>query len=109
MVTAAVHLVIEVTDNGTGIPGTVARSGLHNLTTRARVFGGTLTVDRPSDGGPGWSGPLRWGKRHRREPPLPQRPESIVRVSLPLCCNASRLRMRSGVMRSCNEYTSCVT
>jgi len=27
----------EVTDNGTGIPGTVARSGLHNLTTRARA------------------------------------------------------------------------
>jgi signal transduction histidine kinase len=41
MVTAAIDLVIEVTDNGTGIPGTVARSGLHNLTTRARVFGGT--------------------------------------------------------------------
>jgi len=60
MVTAAVDLVIEVTDNGTGIPGTVARSGLHNLTTRARVFGGTLTVDRPSDGGTRlvWTAPL---------------------------------------------------
>jgi signal transduction histidine kinase len=50
--TADADLVrIEVTDNGTGIPGTVARSGLHNLTTRARVYGGTLTVDRPPDGG----------------------------------------------------------
>ena len=60
MVTAAVDLVIEVTDNGTGIPGTVARSGLHNLTTRARVFGGTLSVDRPSDGGTRlvWTAPL---------------------------------------------------
>ena len=59
-VTAAADLVIEVTDNGTGIPGTVARSGLHNLTTRARVFGGTLTVDRPSDGGTRlvWAAPL---------------------------------------------------
>ena len=65
-ITAAADLVIEVTDNGTGIPGTVARSGLHNLTTRARVFGGTLTVDRPSDGGTRlvWAAPL--GARHHR-------------------------------------------
>ena len=60
MVTAAADLVIEVTDNGTGIPGTVARSGLHNLTTRARVFGGTLTVDMPAGGGTHlvWAAPL---------------------------------------------------
>ena len=59
-IAADADLVIEVTDNGTGIPGTVARSGLHNLTTRARVFGGTLTVDRPSDGGTRlvWAAPL---------------------------------------------------
>ena len=60
MVTAVADLVIEVTDNGTGIPGTVARSGLHNLTTRARVFAGTLTVDRPPCGGTRliWTAPL---------------------------------------------------
>ena len=60
MVTAAADLVIEVTDNGTGIPGTVARSGLHNLTTRARMSGGTLTVDRPHCGGTRlvWAAPL---------------------------------------------------
>ena len=59
-ITAADDLAIEVTDNGTGIPGTVARSGLHHLTTQARVFGGTLTVDRPSDGGTRlvWAAPL---------------------------------------------------
>ncbi len=44
-------ILVEVTDNGIGIPDTVARSGLHNLFTRARVAGGTLTVDRPSGGG----------------------------------------------------------
>ena len=60
-VTAGVDLVlIEVTDNGRGIPGTVARSGLHNLSTRARVFGGTLTVDMPAGGGTHlvWAAPL---------------------------------------------------
>ena len=53
-------VLIEVTDNGRGIPGTVARSGLHNLTTRARVFGGTLAVDRPPCGGTRlvWAAPL---------------------------------------------------
>ena len=51
---------IEVTDNGIGIPDTVARSGLHNLSTRARVAGGTLTLDRPFDGGTRivWAAPL---------------------------------------------------
>ena len=49
-----------MTDNGIGIPDTVARSGLHNLSTRARVAGGTLTLDRPSDGGTRivWAAPL---------------------------------------------------
>ena len=53
-------VLVEVTDNGVGIPGTVARSGLHNLSTRARVFGGTLTVDRPAGGGThlAWTAPL---------------------------------------------------
>jgi signal transduction histidine kinase len=38
-ISTATDLVIEVTDNGTGIPGTGSHSGLHSLTTRARVFG----------------------------------------------------------------------
>ena len=54
-------LVIDVTDDGDGIPETVARSGLDNLQHRAMVSGGTFTV------GPGrwsgthliWSAPLR--------------------------------------------------
>jgi len=60
-VSAGVDLVIDVADDGVGIPGVVARSGLHNLTTRARVFGGTLTVDRPASGGTHlvWAAPLR--------------------------------------------------
>ena len=60
-VAAGADLVrIEVTDNGIGIPGAVARSGLHNLSTRARVFGGTLTVDLPAGGGTHlvWAAPL---------------------------------------------------
>ena len=50
-ITAGADLIIEVTDNGVGIPDTVARSGLHNLSTRARASDGTLTVDRPAGGG----------------------------------------------------------
>lgn len=37
-------LVIDVTDNGDGIPDTVARSGLDNLRHRATVSGGAFTV-----------------------------------------------------------------
>ena len=59
-IAAGADLVIEVTDNGDGVPDTVARSGLHNLATRARVVGGTLTVDRPPGGGTRlvWAAPL---------------------------------------------------
>jgi signal transduction histidine kinase len=54
-------LVIDVADDGDGIPETVARSGLDNLRHRATDSGGTFTV------GPGrwsgthliWSAPLR--------------------------------------------------
>ncbi|MGH4024987.1 MAG: GAF domain-containing protein [Pseudonocardiaceae bacterium] len=53
-------LVIDVTDDGVGIPDTVARSGLHNLTKRATDAGGSLTVDRPENGGTRivWTAPL---------------------------------------------------
>jgi signal transduction histidine kinase len=54
------NLVIDVTDNGVGIPDTVARSGLHNLTRRATDAGGTFTVGRADDGGTRlvWTAPL---------------------------------------------------
>ncbi|MBB3052379.1 signal transduction histidine kinase [Prauserella isguenensis] len=61
-ITASVadDLVIDVTDDGAGIPGTVARSGLHNLEQRAVQAGGELRVERPTAGGTRvvWSAPL---------------------------------------------------
>lgn len=53
-------LVIDVTDNGVGIPETVARSGLHNLGRRAAAAGGALSVTRPPAGGTRliWTAPL---------------------------------------------------
>jgi signal transduction histidine kinase len=53
-------LTLDVTDNGTGIPGTVARSGLLNLSRRAEQAGGTCVVGTVSTGGTQmiWSVPL---------------------------------------------------
>ncbi len=53
-------LVIEVTDNGVGMPLTTARSGLHNLAQRAAESGGSCTVNRPDAGGTRfvWAVPL---------------------------------------------------
>jgi hypothetical protein len=48
---AADHLIIDVVDNGIGIPDGTARSGLLNLERRATKCGGTLAVHRR--GGPG--------------------------------------------------------
>lgn len=39
-------LAVEVTDDGVGIPDTVARSGLVNIAARARAAGGGAAVDR---------------------------------------------------------------
>jgi signal transduction histidine kinase len=62
MVTISVddNLVIDVTDNGVGMPDTVARSGLHNLQQRAADAGGSSTLERPEDGGTRllWTAPL---------------------------------------------------
>jgi signal transduction histidine kinase len=54
------NLVIDVTDNGIGIPDTIARSGLHNLHQRAVDAGGSCTLKRPEDGGTRlvWAAPL---------------------------------------------------
>ncbi|MDD7967917.1 GAF domain-containing sensor histidine kinase [Actinomycetospora lemnae] len=43
-------LAVDVTDDGVGIPDTVARSGLANLTARARAFGGEASVGRRTTG-----------------------------------------------------------
>ncbi len=53
-------LVIEVTDDGAGIPETVARSGLRNLAQRATDAGGECVVARAEDGGTRllWTAPL---------------------------------------------------
>jgi signal transduction histidine kinase len=38
------HLLVEVSDNGIGLGGSVRRSGLDNLRRRAALLGGTLTL-----------------------------------------------------------------
>ncbi|HJQ45787.1 MAG TPA: GAF domain-containing sensor histidine kinase [Amycolatopsis sp.] len=59
-VSVADDLVIDVTDNGIGLPGAVARSGLHNLADRAAQTGGALRMERPDGGGTRllWSAPV---------------------------------------------------
>lgn len=44
-------LAVEVTDDGVGIPPTGARSGLANVTSRARDLGGDAVVERRAVGG----------------------------------------------------------
>ncbi len=53
-------LVIDVTDNGIGLPDTVARSGLGNLEQRATEAGGSCRVERVEGGGTRlvWAAPL---------------------------------------------------
>ncbi len=50
-VEAGPELVLTVRDNGTGIKQTARRSGLGNLTERARLLGGSLDVTAPDGGG----------------------------------------------------------
>lgn len=45
-ISIADDVIVEVTDDGIGIPQNVAKSGLHNLSHRAAACGGSLTVDR---------------------------------------------------------------
>lgn len=54
------NLVIDVTDNGIGIPASVDRSGLHNLEQRATGAGGRLRVTAAGGGGTRllWIAPL---------------------------------------------------
>jgi signal transduction histidine kinase len=48
--TTDAHLLLRITDNGTGIPNTGRRSGLNNLTDRATELGGTFTTTPAPDG-----------------------------------------------------------
>lgn len=53
-------LTLDVTDDGVGLPDTLARSGLHNLATRAEQAGGACTAGAADTGGTRltWSAPL---------------------------------------------------
>ncbi|MBB2939290.1 signal transduction histidine kinase [Amycolatopsis bartoniae] len=59
-ISVADDLVIDVTDDGAGLPATVARSGLHNLATRAAQAGGTFHAGGLDTGGTKlvWSAPV---------------------------------------------------
>ncbi len=54
-------VVVDVTDNGVGIPAAVAQSGLHNLAARAAALDGTFSVTVRPEGGTRliWMAPLR--------------------------------------------------
>ncbi|EWM10246.1 GAF family protein [Kutzneria sp. 744] len=58
---AAHDLIVDVLDDGVGVPATVARSGLANIENRASTFGGTLTVTPGPDTGTRytWTVPIR--------------------------------------------------
>ena len=60
---AAHDLIVDVLDDGVGVPETLARSGLANIESRASSFGGTLTVTPAQDGGTRytWKVPIRPG------------------------------------------------
>lgn len=59
-VSVAEDLVIEVRDDGIGLPATVARSGLHGLAERAASVGGRFSIGSTPEGGTRatWSAPL---------------------------------------------------
>jgi signal transduction histidine kinase len=60
-VTVADDLIIEVVDNGCGIPCEITGSGLTNLQKRAQDVGGTFAIDSAADRGTRlrWSAPLQ--------------------------------------------------
>ena len=55
-ITVADELVVQVIDNGIGLPADVTPSGLANLALRAEKAGGTFTTTPPPGGGLA----LRW-------------------------------------------------
>ncbi|WP_043650468.1 sensor histidine kinase [Nocardia thailandica] len=71
VIEVADDLVIEVTDNGWGVPNHVIRSGLRNLEQRAQESDGRFVVGPAERGGAG-AHPERPGTRLRWSVPLPQ-------------------------------------
>ena len=71
------NLVVGVSDDGMGIPGTVARSGLHNLAERASELGGFFSV-RPVTGG---GTDLLWSVPVKPERSVPAKPADPVAVA----------------------------
>ncbi|ASO19612.1 signal transduction histidine kinase [Actinoalloteichus hoggarensis] len=63
------HLLIDVLDDGIGLPDDVARSGLRNLAERATEAGGSLVVAaaRPHGTRLSWRAPLRGAAPRRRD------------------------------------------
>lgn len=61
-ISADENLVVNVVDDGVGVPTIVARSGLSNLAQRAAVPGGSFRITAPAGGGTDllWSVPLAW-------------------------------------------------
>src|SRR5664279_4961730 len=60
IITVGDELIIDVRDNGVGIPDTVTCSGLDNMQVRAEQVGGACTIT-PADGGGTrvtWTAPL---------------------------------------------------
>jgi signal transduction histidine kinase len=59
-ITVGDDLVIDVRDDGVGIPDTVTRSGLNNMQVRAQQVGGTCTITRADGGGTRvtWTAPV---------------------------------------------------
>ena len=60
IITVGDDLIIDVRDDGVGIPDTVTRSGLDNMQVRAEQVGGACTIT-PADGGGSrvtWTAPL---------------------------------------------------
>jgi signal transduction histidine kinase len=53
------ELVLRVADNGTGIGQSSRRSGLANISERAQLLGGTLTIS-PADAAAGTGTILEW-------------------------------------------------
>ncbi|MEU6510285.1 GAF domain-containing protein [Streptomyces sp. NPDC046942] len=62
------ELRLTVTDNGSGMPESVRRSGLANLENRATALSGRFTVEKPSGGGTRlrWNVPLLGGRAAAR-------------------------------------------
>ena len=60
IITVGDELIIDVRDDGVGIPDAVTRSGLNNMQVRAEQVGGACTITSAVGGGTRvtWTAPL---------------------------------------------------